>query len=60
MTDVPISNQCADGTRQIVINIIRQLACGFKNLRPRQTGNTITNRVIEALDALLMKAMKKW
>ena len=52
------SNRCEDDTQQIVINIPCQLALRAEKYADL-TGNTLTGVVIEALDALLMKALKK-
>ena len=52
------SNQCDENTQKIVINIPCQLALRAEKYA-EQTGNTLTGVVIEALDALLMKALKK-
>lgn len=58
MPDEPISDQCSDDTQQIVVNIPCQLALRAEKYAT-ETGNTITGVVIEALDALLMKALKR-
>ena len=58
MPDKTISDQCADDTQQIVINIPCQLALRAEKYAT-ETGNTITGVVIEALDALLMRGLKK-
>lgn len=49
---------CDDDTQQIVINIPCQLALRAEKYAA-DTGNTITGVAIEALDALLMRALKK-
>lgn len=58
MPDPSISDQCSDETQQIVINIPCQLALRAEKYAI-ETGNSITGVVIEALDALLMRTMKK-
>jgi len=52
------SGQCDDATQQIVVNIPCQLALRAEKYAA-ETGNTVTGVVIEALDGLLMKALKK-
>ena len=58
MPDKTISDQCPDDTQQMVINIPCQLALRAEKYAT-ETGNTITGVVIEALDALLMRGLKK-
>lgn len=58
MTPTSITDQCSGDTQQIVINIPCQLAVRAQKYAA-ETGNTITGVVIEALDALLMRALKK-
>ena len=58
MSDSSISDQCSDETQQIVVNIPCQLAARVEKYA-LATGNNITGVVIEALDALLMRAVKK-
>jgi len=52
------SDRWEDDTQQIVINIPYQLASRTKKYA-LETGNTMTGVVIEALDALLMRSLKK-
>lgn len=58
MPDEPLSDQCSDDTQQIVVNIPSQMALRAQKYAA-ETGNTITGVVIEALDALLRKALNK-
>ena len=58
MPDESLSHQRPDDTQQIVVNIPSQLAMRAEKYAA-ETGNTITGVVIEALDTLLRKPMKK-
>jgi len=51
-------DQCSNDTQQIVVNIPCQLALRVQKYAA-ESGNTMTGVVIEALDALLMKALQK-
>jgi hypothetical protein len=58
MAKKPKLDHDSDDTQQIVINIPCRLALRAEKYAA-ENGNTITGVVIEALDALLMKALKK-
>ena len=58
MTTPSISGQCSDDTQQIVVNIPCQLALRVEKYAA-ETGSSITGVVIEALDALMLKALQR-
>jgi hypothetical protein len=55
MTDNTITNQCADPTQTLTVEIPCALAARVERYA-KETGSTVTGVLIEALDTFLRKA----